>query len=452
MKISNDLGKDSILKLVLSLAIPTMTAQLVSVLYNIVDRMYIGQIPNIGPIALAGIGICSPIVGFLSSFGTLVGIGGSVLFSMYSGAKEAQKAKDVLSNSFMLLTIFSILLTIIFLLTKNKLIYWFGASDSTFLYANTYLTIYTIGCFFAIMALGLNFFITAQGFASIGMLTVSIGAITNIILDTLFVFIFNFGVAGAAWATVIAQMLSFIFAFLFLTSNKIPLRLVYENYSKKLMKQIVKYGISPFIIIASDSGIIILMNIMLKKYGGNEYGDLLISAATIAQSYLLLIIGPIAGLTGGTQPILSFNYGAKNYLRIEQAEKTIIYFGLIFTTIIFISTYFLSDIFIRFFTTDDNLILISKWGIKVFTFGIIPLSFQYAWVDCLTALGKVKLSLFSSILRKTLYTAGALLFPIFYGAKFTLYCQPFADILGATVSLFLYLTLFKKIFLKNFTT
>ena len=215
MKLSNDLGNDSILGLVFKLAIPTMLAQLVNLLYSIIDRMYIGHIPIVGSLALAGVGICGPIVAFLSSFGTLIGLGGSIIMSIRMGEKNNEKAKQVLANSFLALSILGVSLTIIFLLLKNRLIMLFGASEVTFSYANTYLTIYTLGSFFALMAIGLNFFITCQGFPMVGMFTVIIGALTNILLDTVFIFGLKMGVAGAAWATVIAQFLSFLFAFLF---------------------------------------------------------------------------------------------------------------------------------------------------------------------------------------------------------------------------------------------
>ena len=208
MKLSNNLGKDSVLGLVFKLAIPTMLAQLVNLLYSIVDRMYIGHIPEIGGLALAGVGVCGPIVTFLSSFGTLVGLGGSIIMSIKMGERRFKKARFVLANSFLALSVISITLTIIFLLLKDKLIMMFGASTVTFPYANTYLTIYTLGSFFALMAIGLNFFITCQGFAMIGMLTVIIGALVNILLDTVFIFGLEMGVAGAAWATVIAQITS----------------------------------------------------------------------------------------------------------------------------------------------------------------------------------------------------------------------------------------------------
>ena len=208
MKISNDLGKDAVFPLVLRLAIPAMLAQLVNVLYAIIDRMFIGHIPEIGDLALAGVGVCGPIVTLLSSFGTLIGIGGSITMAMKMGENKNDDAKTILSNSFLMLTGISVILTVLFLLIRNKMIIWFGGSALTFEYAKTYLTIYTAGTFFALLALGLNYFITCQGYAMIGMITVFIGAIANIVLDYVFIFIFDLQVAGAAYATVIAQFLS----------------------------------------------------------------------------------------------------------------------------------------------------------------------------------------------------------------------------------------------------
>ena len=229
MKITNDLGRDKVPTLVLKLAVPSMLAQLVNVLYSIIDRMFIGHIPKIGDMALAGVGICGPIVTFLTSFGTLIGLGGSILMAMRMGENNKKQAEKLLSNSFLMLVIFSATLTAGFLILKDKLILWFGASDTTFVYANTYLTIYTLGSFFALMAIGLNYFITCQGFAMVGMCTVLVGAVTNIILDALFIMVFNFGVAGAAWATVIAQLFSCIFAFSFLMGKRIPIGITFTD-------------------------------------------------------------------------------------------------------------------------------------------------------------------------------------------------------------------------------
>lgn len=444
MKLSNDLGKDSILSLVFKLAIPAMLSQLVNLLYSIVDRMYIGNIPEIGAIALAGVGVCGPIVTFLASFGTLIGLGGSINMSIQMGAKNDEKAKQILANSFLALSLVGIVLTIIFLLLKDSLIMLFGASEISFPYANTYLTIYTLGSFFAIMAIGLNFFITCQGFAMIGMFTVIIGAITNIVLDTIFIFVLNMGVAGAAWATVIAQFLSFLFAFLFLRSKKIPIPITFGNYSKKIMVDIITFGFSPFFILATDSFILIILNMMLQRYGGAIEGDLLISSATIIQSYLLLITGPLIGLTGGTQPILSYNYGARKIHRVRKAEKYIVIFALFLTSTMFFSTSFLAPNFIRFFTENIPLSEVSLWGIKVSVLAVIPLSFQYCFVDGFTAVGRIKTAFSLSVFRKFIYMVSTYLLPLFFTARFAFYAQPVADLMGSIISTTIFYFIFNK--------
>lgn len=296
MKMKTDLGADSVRSLVLRLAVPAMIAQFVNVLYSIIDRMYIGHIPGDGALALAGVGVCGPIVTLLSSFGTLVGLGGSILMGIRLGEKNYQKARKILSNSFLLLCVFSLILTVSFLLSKDALLMWFGASKETFPYANTYMTIYTAGTFFALMAAGLNYFINCQGFPIFGMATVLIGAVTNIILDPVFIFGFHMNVAGAAIATVISQMASCAFALWFLFGKKVPVKITFGQYSIRQMVQIIYLGLSPFLILATDSLILIVMNSVLQKYGGPSQGDMLITCATIAQSYLLLITSPMIPL------------------------------------------------------------------------------------------------------------------------------------------------------------
>lgn len=305
----NDLGNDSIGSLVLKLAVPTMIAQFVNVLYSIIDRIYIGNIPGEGALALAGVGICGPIVTLLTSFGTLIGLGGSILMAMKMGEGNMKKAKQILSNSFLMLIIFSIVLTVTFFIIKDNLLMWFGASETTFPYADTYMKIYTAGTFFALMSLGLNYFINCQGFSTIGMATVLVGAVTNIILDPVFIFVFDMGVAGAAIATVIAQILSCLFALFFLFGKRPPVKISFGGYSAGIMLRIVAIGLSPFLILATDSVIMIVMNTVLQKTGGTS-ADMLIAAATIVQSYMMLITGPLGGISGGTQAIISFNYGA----------------------------------------------------------------------------------------------------------------------------------------------
>lgn len=309
-KHSNDFGNDSVPGLVLRTSIPFMFAQFVNVLYSIVDRIYIGNIPQIGDVSLAGAGICAPVITLLSSFATLIGIGGSVLFSMRLGAKDQEKAKNLLGTSFSMLLVFSAALTILFLLLKAPFLQWFGASKTTFPYANTYMTIYTLGTFFALLSMGMNYFITAQGYPGLGMATTLIGAVVNIVLDPVFIFLLHMNIAGAALATVLAQLSSCVFVLLTLKQKKMPIPLTLAPIRRSTAVRILKMGFSPFLILATDSVIIIALNAVLQHFGGPEYGDTLITCATIVQSYMLLITSPMLGITGGSQPLISFNMGA----------------------------------------------------------------------------------------------------------------------------------------------
>lgn len=447
MKRATDLGQDKVPLLVLKLAVPSMIAQFVNVLYSTVDRMFIGNIKDIGDVALAGAGICGPIVTLLTSFGTLIGLGGSIFMAMRMGAGRKKQAENILAHSFVLLTFFSVFLTLLFLLIKDFLLNWFGASPSTFPYADSYMTIYTSGTFFALMSIGLNYFIVCQGFPGVGMLTVIIGALTNIILDPVFIFGFHMNVAGAATATVIAQFASCAFAIRFLTGKKIPIKITIlkkENISPMIVKRILVLGTSPFLILATDSVILIVLNTVLQNYGGPKEGDLLITCATIVQSYMMLITGPMLGISSGTQAILSYNYGAKKISRVKYAEKYILLLCLCFTTLMFLVSRTIPEYFIRIFTRDPFQTDLCIWGIRVFTLMIIPLSFQYVFVDGFTALGRSKTALFLSVFRKADYMLCTIFFPIFWGAKSAFYAQPVADGIGAVMSCGAFLLLFRK--------
>lgn len=447
MKHTTDLGQDRIGPLVLKLAIPSMIAQFVTVLYSTIDRIFIGNIPKIGDAALAGVGVCGPIVTLLTSFGTLIGLGGSILMAMRMGAGRKKQAESILAHSFAMLTVFSVLLTILFLLSKKHLLNWFGASSVTFPYADSYLTIYTAGTFFALMAIGLNYFITCQGFPAIGMVTVLMGAVTNILLDPVFIFVLDMKVAGAAVATVIAQFASCAFAFCFLTGKKIPIRITWlrkKSFSPLIVKKIIGLGISPFLILATDSVIIIVLNTVLQKYGGPKEGDILITCATIVQSYMMLITGPMLGISSGTQAILSYNYGAREIKRVKKAEKYILLLCLCFTTAMFLISRIIPESFIRIFTKDPVQLQLCTWGISVFTLMIIPLSFQYVFVDGFTALGRSKTALVLSLWRKGDYMLFTMILPVFFGARSAFYAQPLADGIGAVMSTIAFLLIFKK--------
>ncbi len=449
MKRTNDLGRDPVFKLVCRLAIPTMLAQLVSVLYSIVDRIYIGNIQGIGDLALAGVGVCGPIVTLLSSFASLVGLGGSPIMAMRMGEGRKKEAGRVLSNCFLMLLVLSVALTAVFLLSKGQLLRWFGASEATFGYADTYLTIYTAGTFFALMATGMNSFLIAQGYSGLGMATVMLGAVLNIVLDPVFIFVLHMDVAGAAIATVISQMASCAFVLTMLLRKSMPVPLRWGRPDWAVMRRVLAFGLSPFLIIATDSILLIVLNTVLQRYGGPEQGDALVTCATIVQSYLLLITMPMGGLTLGTQPVVSFNYGAGNLERIKKAIKCIVGLCLTFCAGMMVFTHTLSPVFVGLFTRNPELAEQSVGYIKVFTAMILPLAVQYPLVDETTALGHVRLALFCSLFRKSVFLACLLLLPALVSAPATFLSEPIADAVAATVTTCLFLHFFPKILAKR---
>lgn len=443
MRHTNDLGKDPIFPLVLRLAIPTMMAQFVSVLYSIVDRMYIGA--GVGSLALAGVGVCAPIVTLLSSFASLIGLGGSPIMAMRMGAGDEREAQKILNNSFFMLLVTSVILTLGFLASKEKLLMWFGASQATFAYANTYVTIYTLGTVFALLSTGMNSFLIAQGFSGLGMVTVMLGAVLNIILDPIFIFGFHMGVAGAAAATVLSQLASAVFVLVSLRGKRMPIRLGWGGFAKHTMRKIVSFGFSPFLIIASDSILLIVLNTVLQRYGGPGEGDILVTCATIVQSYLLLITMPMSGITLGSQPVVSFNYGRGDAGRIRKAIWCITGLCVIFCSLMMVFTYTLSPLYVSMFTKDAEIKLRSVRYIKVFTAMIVPLAVQYPLVDETTALGHVKRALFCSAFRKLIYFSCLILLPMLVSAEAAFLSEPAADVIAATMTTVLFLKTFPGI-------
>lgn len=439
----NDLGKDNIFRLVLALALPAMLSQLVSVLYGIVDRIFIGNISQIGDLALAGVGICGPITSLLASFATLVGLGGSILMSISLGEKNKSYAKAILSNSFSLLIVLSLLLTIIFLLTKKHLLYFFGATALTFPYANDYLTIYTLGTFFALLSVGLNYFITCQGFPNISMACVLISTLTNIILDPLLIFYFDLKISGAAIATVISQIISCLIALYFLLGPKPTIKISIEKIDLNIIKKIISVGFSPFLILATDSVLLIVMNIVLKHFG-QEQSESLIASFTIIQSYMFLITGPLIGISGGTQAIISYNYGAKNILRIKQAFKYILILCLIFTTLMFIISQTIPQVFVKIFTDNPQYQKLAIEGIKIYTLAVIFLSFQYVFVDGLTALYRIKTALALSLLRKTTFILFTIAIPLFMEINKVFYAEALSDFICALITTIVFIKIFDR--------
>ncbi len=447
---TNDLGRDRLFPLVCRLAIPTMLAQLVSVLYSIVDRIYIGNIPEIGGLALAGVGVCGPIVTLLSSFASLVGLGGAPILAMRLGEGRKDEAERVASNGLLLLLILSAALTTVFLLLKNRLLMWFGASEDTFGYANTYLTIYTAGTVFALLATGLNSYLIAQGCSGLGMLTVVLGAVLNIVLDPVFIFLLNMDVAGAAVATVISQMASCAMVLYCLLRKGAGVRLRWGGFSAALIRRILDFGLPTFLIMSTDSIILIILNSVLQHYGGPGEGDKLVTCATIVQSWFLLISLPMGGLTTGAQSVVSFNYGAGNAQRIKRA---ILYTGILcvaFCSLMTLAAHTgAAALFVSLFSKDAEIASRSVGFIQDFTLMIIPLAVQYTLVDETTALGHVHISLACSLFRKSLFLGSIFALPALFGAESTFFCEPIADGVAAAVTSCVFAYSFPRILKKR---
>ena len=348
-----NLGSDSINKTIFKLAIPAMLGQLVNVLYGIVDRMYIGNIKEIGDIALAGVGVSVPITTLLTSFSYLIGVGGAPLLAMSLGAKKEQEAKKILANGFLAMLVLSIIVPLITLLALDPLLLAFGATNENLVYAHEYMFIYLLGAPFAIMALGLNQFIICQGNSMSGMKTMLIGAIVNIILDPVFIFVFKLNVAGAAIATVIAQVASFLYT-LFILLKKTQVRINFGNYDLKLIGRIIVMGLSPFIILATDSVVNICLNSALKNYAGTD-ANMYLTISTITTSFFQLITMPLMGISSGTQAFISYNYGANNYDRVMRGERNILIFAIIFCAVCFGLSFLITKPFIKIFTSDADI-------------------------------------------------------------------------------------------------
>lgn len=447
-----DLANKKVFSTVLKLTLPAMLAQFVSVLYSIVDRMYVGNIEGTGDIALTALGVCAPMATLLTSFGYLVGLGGAPLFAMSMGEGDMQKAKKILANALVMLVGLSVIAMAITFIFAKPLLMTFGASNATYEYARQYLLIYTAGTLFSVVSVGLNQFIIAQGYSGIGMATTLIGAVANIALDPLFIFTFKMGVAGAALATILSQFVSFAFVIIFLFLKGTKCRLSFGGYDIKIMLKVIRMGISPFLIVATDSIIIIASNICLKAYGG-ENADMWISSLTVVQAFLSIITMPMMGISTGSQPVISFNYGARNLDLIKKGEKCILGMCVAFTTIMFGLSFVVAKPFVGLFTDNPVIAENSVWGIRIFMIGIIPLAFQYAFVDGMTALGQPQFAIVLSLTRKlVLYLGATLLLPKLLGAHAVFYAEPIADIGAAVLSTTVFLIFFPKILKKRAST
>lgn len=444
-----DLSSDNLKGLVLSLAIPSMLSQLISVFYSIVDRMYIGNIPIIGDVALAGVGVVGPIVTMITSFAFLVGIGGSPLLSKSLGEGKRERAFDIIRNCFYLILMIAAFVTAGAYIIKDPMLRTFGASEQLFPYANEYFSIYLIGIVFSLIATGLNQLVICQGFGKQGMFSVVLGAVLNIVLDPIFIFVFGLGIKGAAIATVISQFASCVFVLRFLFSPYALIKITFGKPNFRLMAEIIKIGLTSFLIVIFDNFMLIALNTVLQRYGGPGYGDMLLTCNTILQSFMLIITMPLGGLTTGTQTILGYNYGARKPEKIIEAQRVIMKMGVLFCSIMFIVAWLCSKPFVLIFTRTPEYVDLTVRIIRLSTIGIIPLAIQYGIVDGYTALGQVNISLPLSALRKIVYFICVFLLPLWLPIEYVFIAESISDILPEIVTITTYHFTKKKLLKMN---
>ncbi len=445
-KKSNDLGNDSVGRLMVRLAFPAIVAQLVNALYNIVDRVYIGHIPEVGDLALTGLGLCFAIIMFVSAMAALVGVGGGSRASILMGDGNMEGANEILGNCAVLILLISAGSTLLFQLAKEPLLYLFGASPNTIGYAVSYLGIYLWGSVFVQIALGMNNFITIQGFSTISMATVLVGAAVNIVLDPIFIFGLNMGVRGAALGTVIAQGVSAAWVIVFLLGKRTKLRLQRRFFRLKgaVILPVAALGVSPFIMQSTESLVTVSFTSSLYRYGG----DPAVGAMTICSSIMQVLSMVFMGLAQGTQPIVGFNYGAGKTGRVKQAFRILMVSGMIYAVCMWGLIMLFPQAFVGLFNNKPELVEITTWALRIYLAGFFLLSVQFSCQQTFVALGQAKISLFLALLRKIILLIPLIfILPLFLGDKvFAVFvAEPVADVLAAAITGTVFFTQFPKI-------
>ena len=440
------LGKEPVGKLLLKLALPTVTAQIINMLYNIVDRIYIGHIPEIGEAALTGVGVCMPLIMIVTAFSAFAAYGGAPRASIYMGQGDHDSAEKTLGNCFAVQFIISVLLTAALLLWNRDFLMAFGASDKTIGYGVEYMNIYAIGTIFVQMTLGMNAFITAQGFAKTGMFSVLIGAVANIILDPIFMFAFDMGVQGAALATILSQAMSCAWVLLFLCGKKTHLRLrvKYMRLSRKIVLPSLALGLSSFIMQASESIISICFNSSLQSYGG----DIAVGAMTILTSVMQFAMLPLQGLGQGAQPIISYNYGARNPERVKAAFKLLLKSSLVYSTLLWALVMLFPQAFAAMFTSSETLMTFTQKALRIYMACLLLFGIQIACQMTFTSLGNAKASILVAVMRKFILLIPLIyIMPLLFSADKTTavyMAEPVADFIAVTFTAIFFTFQFKK--------
>ena len=440
------LGTEPVGKLLLKLAIPTVIAQVVNMLYNIVDRIYIGHIPEIGSLALTGVGVCMPVIMIISAFAALISFGGAPRASICMGKGEPESAEKIIGGSFTLLLGLSAVLTTVLLIWNEDILLLFGASENTIDYATSYMSLYAVGTVFVQLTLGMGAFINAQGFTKVGMMTVLIGAVSNIILDPIFIFLCGMDVQGAALATILSQAISSAWVIFFLCSTRTGLKLKLKNMRihGKLVFPCVALGLSAFIMQSSESVISVCFNASVLEYGG----DIAVGAMTILTSVMQFAMLPLQGIAQGAQPILSYNYGAKNAGRVKKTFRILVVTCLIFSAVIWALVMLLPRMFAGIFTPDQALIQFTAKALRIYCAVLCIFGIQVACQMTFVSLGNATCSIIVAVVRKFV-----LLLPLIYvvprfveDKTMGVYlAEPIADVLAVTFTAVLFAVQFKKV-------
>ena len=440
------MGTERVSKLLAQLAIPAVVAQVINLLYNIVDRIYIGHIPDIGASALTGVGLFTPILMLLNAFAMLAGSGGAPRAAIAMGQQDQKGAEKIMGNCFALLLLLAVVLTTTGYIFAPQLLRMFGASDVTLPYAVAYARIYILGSVFVLLVMGMNPFITTQGFAKISMMTTVIGAVINIILDPIFIFALKMGVQGAALATVLSQAVGAVWILRFLSGKKTILHLRKENFQleKDVIMPCLALGISTFVMLSTESILSVSFTSSLSRYGG----DIAVGAMTIITSISQLVSMPLQGICQGGQPIISYNYGAHNENRVKEAFFTQFKVCASFSVVCWMIILLVPQVFARMFSGNADLVQYTSWALRIYMAGIFSQGFQLCCQQSFVALGQAKISLFLACLRKLILLIPLIfLLPVFMENKvFAVFlAEPVSDILAATVTTTVFLSKFNGI-------
>ena len=447
METKNDFSKGSVVKNIWGLAVPMTVAQLVNVLYSVVDRVYIGHLPNASTEALTGIGLALPVITMITAFSNLFGMGGAPLCSIARGAGEVKRAEKIMGNSFTLLLITGVILMAFCYLTMRPMLYLFGASDQTYPYAQAYLFVYLAGTLFVMVSLGMNNFINAQGFGKMGMLTVLIGAVLNIVLDPIFIFIFHMGVYGAAAATVISQGVSAVYVFCFLRGDHVLFRLNRKDMKLdgKLVREITGLGLSGFVMSVTNGSVQIVCNAMLSRYGG----DLYVGVMTVINSVREIITMPVNGLTNGAQPVIGFNDGAGEYERVKKAIRFMGTSCVIFTCAVWALLFVAPQFFIHLFNSEPELLEAGVGAFRIYFFGIFLMALQFTGQSTFVALGKSRQAVFFSLLRKAIIVIPlTICLPMIggLGVNGVFLAEPISNLIGGVACFMtMYVTVYRRL-------